>query len=499
MGTLIAGIEHLRDGIEPQGVIGSDMSTVGIVGTAPGADAAVFPLNVAVVVNTSDTALRTSLGTTGTIVDALTGISAQVGENVGAARTVVVRVDDDADPFAVIANIIGVEANETGLWQLLSAPEDLGVTPRLLIAPGYTSQSQSGVADPVITAVGSGGADGTFALAFTGGTGSGAVGTFTVVSGAITTITITDRGIYTVVPALDVTASAGLTGATFTMALEQLANGVCATAPTIAARLRGMFIPEGPVSTRQAAIDWLETVPAEQRVIHPLRQDAKVLDSNGDPVSKPFSPYIAGLYVRRDAEKGGIPGHSIANQQIRGIVGVTPVIPISFTDSSSLGQDDLARSFGIAFRGDYGVDGSLTDGGFTFWGTDTLSPLSEWLFANVARMRDYLELLQVKALRNYLGRFNITSQTVQAIVNTMESQLSGLRADQHILDYRISFDPDTNSPEELRLGNLDLIFEAEEPPVLRKLMIRSRRHRDALTSLVRNISTQIGTYVNGGN
>lgn len=496
MATLVAGIKHQRDGIEPQGVIGSDMSTVGIVGTAPGADIAAFPLNTAVVVNTNDTALRASLGATGTIVDALIGVSAQVGGDVGAARTVVVRVTDDVDPHVVIANIIGIEANETGIWEFLNAPEDLGVTPRLLIAPGYTSQSKEGLADPVITAPGTGGADGTFALAFTGGTGSGAVGTFTVTSGAVTAVAITERGVYTDAPSLDTAASAGLTGATFTTALEQVANAICAIMPTVAARLQATFIPEGPTGTRQDAIDWMETLPREQRILHPLRQDAKVTDSDGNVVAKPFSPYIAGLYVRRDAEQDGIPGHSIANQQIRGIVGLSPNIPFSITDASSLGQDDLLRSFGIAFRGDYGVSGSLTDGGYTFWGTDTLDPASEWLFASVARMRDYLELLQVKAVKFYLGKYNITSQTIQAIINTMEGQLSGLRADQHILDYRIGFDPDQNSPEDLRLGYLDLSFQAEEPPVLRKVTIHSRRHREALETLVRNIAIQLGTEVN---
>lgn len=489
---LIAGIKHLRDGIEAQAVLPADMSIVGIIGTAPSADVLEFPLNTAVALDTNDSALRASLGTTGTIVDALIGVSAQLSGGIGAAKCVIVRVDENVDPFAVITDIIGVEANESGVWAFLNAPENLGRAPRLIIAPGYTSQSQTGLADPVITGAGSGGTDGTFALAFTGGTGAGAAGTFTVTGGELVSIAITNRGVYTVAPTLDFTASASLIGATATVALEQLANGVCAIMPTILERLRAHFQPEGPTSTRQAWLDWLETLPRSSRILHPLRQDAKVLVA-GVTVTKPLSPYIIGRYVARDAELDGRPFHSAANQSINGLVGVSPAIPFSITDENSVGQQDLAVSAGIVFRGDVGVDGSLTDGGFGFWGTDTLSDASEWLFSNVTRGRDYIELLQVKAIRKYLGKYNLTSQVIQAIMNTLDADLSRLQANGDVLDYRISFDPDVNTPSELRLGNIDITFEAEEPPVLRKVTLRSRRMADALTSLVQNISLQVGT------
>jgi phage tail sheath protein FI len=492
--ALVAGIKHLRDGIEPQAVLGEDMSTIGVIGTAPFADASVFPLNTPVYLTTSDSTKRAALGSSGTLVDAATGVSAQLA-NTGAARMVVVRVDHDADPAAVIANIIGNEANRTGMWALLDAPEQLAVTPRLLIVPGYTSQTVQGLGDVTVTGAGSGGTDGTFPLAFTGGTGSGGAGTFTVTGGAVTSVTLTARGEYSEAPTLDFSASANLTGETITVALEQVANGVCANMPTICERLKAVFLPEGPTNTRTAAVNWLETLPRSGRILHPLRQDAKVLDGDGNSVTKPLSPYIMGCYVARDAGTDGVPTRSAANQSIYGITGVTPVIPFSFIDESVEGQSDIALSFGIVAKGDLGVSGAISDGGFVFWGTDTLSSASEWLFANVNRMRDYLELMQVKALRYYLGRFNLTSQTVQAIINTLESELIKLKADQYILDFRLGFDADVNTPENLRLGYIDLQFQAEEPPVLRKITLRSRRHREALEALANNIAIQINTDV----
>lgn len=492
--ALVVGIKHIRDGIEPQSVLGADMSVIGIIGTAEGADAGVFPLNTAVALRTNEATKRAALGASGTIVDALAGVSAQL-EDVGAARCVIVRVAEGVDSFATIANIIGTEANKTGIWAFLDAPYELGLTPRLIIAPGYTSQSQSGMADVSITNAGSGGANGTFDLGFTGGAGSGGAGKFTVTDGSVTSVNITSPGVYTAAPTLDFSASAGLAGTNITVELEQLANGVCAAIPTVLDRLHANFLPEGPTSTRQAWLDWKETLPTSGRIMHPLRQDARVLDSEGDPVTKPLSPYAIALYVRRDAGTDGVPARSAANAPIYGLVGVTPSIPFSITDESSEGQEDLAANAGIVFRGDTGVDGSLTDGGFTFWGTDTLSTESEWLFASVNRMRDYLELMQVKALRTYLGKYNLTTQTIQAIINTIEQQLRALKADNFIIDYRLGFEPDQNTPEELRLGSITLMFMAEEPPVLRKITLQSRRYRDALTNLARNIAIQIGSEV----
>jgi phage tail sheath protein FI len=500
---LIAGVKHLRDGIEAQAVLAADMSVIGIVGTASGANAAEFPLDTPVVLYTNDTTKRLALGTTGTLVDALAGISAQLTGGVGAARCVIVRVDDDATPSVVIGNIVGDEASSTGVWALLDAPEDLGVTPRLLIAPGYTSQTGNGLAGLTLATQGSDMTEAP-AVSFTGGgndpnkvlpTAHAVMGTGADV-GKVASLVIDSAGANLAAP-LTVEFTGGGDDVnkvlpTATATVDQIANGVCAIMPTICERLKAMFLPEGPTSTRQAAIDWLETIPRSARILHPLRQDAKVLDADGNVATKPLSPYIVALYARRDAEFGGRPGHSIANQTVYGIVGVTPTIPFSITDPAVVGQDDLAISLGIVFRGDTGVDGALTDGGFTFWGTDTLSEQSEWLFANVCRMRDYIELMQVRSVRTYLGRFNLTSQTVQAIINTLDTQLRSFKADGDILDYRIEFDPDANQPSELRLGNIDLTFKAEEPPVLRKITIRSRRYAEALDGLVRSISVQLG-------
>lgn len=495
----VMGILTPRDGIEPQLILGTDMDIVGIIGTAPDANLTVVDKNVPIDVRTNDTALRTALGATGTIPDALAAISAQLLTST-AARCVVVIVDDDEDPDVVIANIVGSEVSKTGMWALLDAPEDLGVTPRLIIAPGYTSQTNKQVVSTSVTNMGSGYTSAPTVEVAGGGSDPGKVlPAFTAVLGTggnaqkVVSLTMTNPGKHlTAAPTITFTGGAG-TGAAATTTIDDITNPVCAAIPTVISRLRAKFLPEGPNSSKAAFLTWLETLPQDMNFMHPLYQVAKIQDPEdaGEVITKPLSPYIIGLYVRRDAEFEGNPGHSVANQSINGLIGISPKVKLDITNDSTEGQELIEKHAGIVVRGENGVDGSLSDGGYTFWGTDTLAADTQWMFANVVRERDFIEIALIRAVRFYLGRYNITDQVVQAIVNTMESFLSSLRADRHIIDFRLGFDPDQNSPEELRLGFLTIMFKAEEPAPLRKVTIKSRRYREALVDLAASISATL--------
>jgi phage tail sheath protein FI len=487
--TQVMGVNFLRDAVEAQSVIPADMAVLGVAGTAPLANPTLFPLDTPVLVYTNDPVMIAALGSTGTLADAITAISAQMDDSV-AAKVVVVRVTNDAVPANVITNLVGNEANGTGIWAFLESAGDLGITPRLLCVPGYTSQTETGVLTIAVTTPGTGyTAD--FPVTATGGGGTGFSGLAHVADGAVQSVEIVNPGKgYTTVPTLVMSAGSG-TGAAATATTGGVGNQICATMPTICGRLKAKWCPEGPTSSPAAALNWLTTLPRDVNTIHPLQQNALVT-VNGSNVSKPLSPYIMALYAQADYENGGVPSHSAANRSILGIVGVTPPIVLDITNDANPGMTAIENHFGIVVKGD-NSDGSLSDGGFTFWGTDTLSSDTQWLFANVVRMRDFMELSLTRTLKTYIGKFNLTLQVVQAVVNTMEEYLSGLRSNQDIIDYRISFDPNDNNPSDLRLGFIKLTMEAEEPAPLRLLTIRSRRYAQALTTLVSNIAISLGT------
>jgi phage tail sheath protein FI len=110
-------------------------SVIGIVGTAPKADDQTFPLDTPVLINSPrETA---SLGEAGTLPSALAGIFAQIG-----ALVVVVRVaegnDTDETKTAIIGGVDAENDQYTGIQALLAAQSSVHVTPRILIAPGFS-------------------------------------------------------------------------------------------------------------------------------------------------------------------------------------------------------------------------------------------------------------------------------------------------------------------------------------------------------------------------
>ncbi|WP_372069786.1 phage tail sheath subtilisin-like domain-containing protein (plasmid) [Tistrella mobilis] len=141
--TFLHGVEVLEvdDGIRPIQTVRS--SVIGLAGTAPTAEAESWPLNTPILV-TNRRQLAT-LGATGTLPAALEGIYDQAG-----AVVVVVRVDAGATPAATLSALVGSSTAGTGVHAFRAAQAALGVTPRILCAPGWTSTRPEGAANPVV-------------------------------------------------------------------------------------------------------------------------------------------------------------------------------------------------------------------------------------------------------------------------------------------------------------------------------------------------------------
>jgi len=487
MSDPIFGIAITRLDNEPRPAVRADMAVIGLVGTAPAANASAFPINTPVLMTTDEAAKVLALGATGTLPAQIELINEQLGEFQVAARAVVVRVEEGVDEDTTMTNLIGNVALKTGIHALRKAGADLGVVPRLIGVPDFTYQQDNGVAAIAITVAGTGYEVGDVITGADGG-GTGFAGEVAAVdgSGGITGVTITDPGTgYTSAPTLSVTSALGA-AAVLTATVEKLANPVCAALPSLCEALLAHAVVTGPHSTVQGFTDWRETINSDRLI--PVETwakigvDATVTDSVGA---------VLGIAVRRDHEKGGRPFHSWANQPIQGIVGPNRAIDFSLTDGATEGQQILALNGGVILRGEAGVETAISSGGFVFVGTDNAGDDELWRFYNVTRGRDYIHLLLLRTLRVYLGRFNLTGQTIQAVVNTMNSALRDLQAEGDILGFKVHFEKDLNSPENLRQGRFVVNFAAEEAPVLRYLGVRSSRYRPALDTLLDNLIAQL--------
>lgn len=132
------GVDVIEIDTGPRPIKVARSSVIGLVGTAPDADSDKFPLNTPVLIAGSRqeaSYLDTKGSGGGTLPAALNGIFDQIG-----AVVVVVRVEPGADEAATQANVIGGTTNgeSTGLSVLLEAQSEVGVTPRILAAPGFS-------------------------------------------------------------------------------------------------------------------------------------------------------------------------------------------------------------------------------------------------------------------------------------------------------------------------------------------------------------------------
>lgn len=418
------GITFNRSDDEPRPTVGSDLSVIGLIGTAPDADADTFPLDTAVHIFSTDSTMLAALGDTGTLPDALRGINDQLADFQVSARVVIVRVadaDDSNGEDATIANIVGSEEDHSGIYAFLDAGRNLAVIPRLIAAPGYTHQHE--------------------------------------------------------------VDSSG----------EALANPVVAALPSVLNRLIAHAVVEGPgksTSVTDTEIqDWRETINSSRIIA--VDTWAKVL--SGDVVvTKPGVGRILGVAVRTDFGGGGIPSRSWANEAVQGIVGWARSIDFSLTDGDTEGQVLLSQNIGIGVRGEMNVESAAGASGFIFLGADNCGDDPLWQFYSTTRMRDYIHLGLLKTLRKRLGKTNITVRAIDVVLDDVRFWLRDLAADDRILrDFRVSFDPDKNSPENLRLGHFRLFFQAEEAPPLTRIDIDSMRYRPALDALLADLLSSL--------
>lgn len=121
-------------------------AVIGLVATAPDADAEAFPLNTPVLLTNPAGGIGKA-GKGGTLASTLEAISKQ-----SRALTIVVRVEPGVSAAETTSNVIGTvlpTGQRTGIQALLSAESELGVKPRIIGVPELATQE---VANALATA-----------------------------------------------------------------------------------------------------------------------------------------------------------------------------------------------------------------------------------------------------------------------------------------------------------------------------------------------------------
>lgn len=463
--TFLHGVEviDIDTGSRPISTVRT--SVIGLVGTAPNADALAFPLNTPVLIAGSrrEAAKLDMLGNgEGTLPAAMDSIFDQAG-----AVVIVVRVAEGETDTETLANVLGgvnaVTGQYEGLHALTAAKSVVGYQPRILLAPGFTHTRVAGGVTAIT--IGNQGTGYTVApsVTLTGGGGTGATAVAVLGTGAntgkVVSVTITNPGSgYTSAPVLAFNGGDG-TGAAATASYGTVGNAVVAELIGIAERLRAVIIADGPNTNDADAIAYADDFGSKRVYV----VDPKVIktDENGSNVTEWASPCVAGLLAKSDNERGF--WWSPSNQNINGIVGTSR--PIDFTLGDSTSRANLLNENKIATI--------VREDGYRLWGNRTLASDPKWAFLCVVRTAD---IINDSILANHLWAVDrgITKQYVEDVTEGVNNYLRHLVTIGAILGGSCWFDPDQNTADQIAQGKV--YFDFDFTPVYPAEHIIMRSH-----------------------
>ncbi|RUM42593.1 MAG: hypothetical protein DSY80_06905 [Desulfocapsa sp.] len=444
-------------------------SVIGAVVTAPSRDVSAFPLNTPIQIN-GDTSLLKKLGAAGTARDVCDDILDQ-----GAASIMLTCVDEGADEAAMWSNVVGSQIHKTGMYALLKAPTRLKVTPKLLIAPGFTSGVPTdGLADIVVNDGGQGYTNASINIS---GNGEGASASPIIQNGSIVGATINNAGHG--YDEINLTVEGDGTGAQLSGALDDSANPVTAELVSLANKLRAAAFVDGPNTTNEDAVAYRNQFGAKRlMVIDPY---VKVWDAeNNINVTRPSAARAVGIQSYMDNEHGF--WWSLSNQEI---VGVTDVARDVYYD---IGDVDTEANY----LNRNGVTTVVHDNGYRFSGLRTCSQDPQWQFMSSVRVTDNIHDSMIQSFKWAKDR-PMSAELLDACRDMINDHLSGLKAQGAILGGRAVINPDVNPKDQIMDGIFRIDFDHEPPPPFEQAVIASHRNSYYLEQMVADILKQSGS------
>jgi phage tail sheath protein FI len=464
--SFLHGVEVLQidTGARPIQTVRS--SVIGVIGTAPDADAQAFPLNTPVLVTRRSEMV--GIGETGSLPPALDLIYDQAG-----AVVVVVRVEG-ANEGAIIDAIRGgidVNGGYLGVHAFMAAENEVGFAPKILIAPGYTHQRTSnGILSIAVQTQGSGYTTAP-AVSLTGGGGTGATAVAVLGTGGdagkVVSITITNPGKgYTTNPTVAIAAppAGGVQAVAGTVTRGTVRSEVLAEMVGIAQRLRAVVVADGPNTTDAAAIQIADDFGSDRIYV----VDPWVLR---DGSSVPASPAVAGLINKVDNQRGF--WWSPSNNEINGIEGTSRAIDFTLGDFTS--RANLLNEQKIATI--------IREQGFRLWGNRTLASDPRYAFLSVRRTAD---MINESILRGHLWAVDrcITATYLEEVQESVREYLRSLKARGAILGGDVWVDPELNTPVSISNGQVFFDFDFTPPFPAERVTFRSHLVNSYVTDLL---------------
>jgi phage tail sheath protein FI len=464
---------ELNDGSGP--VVTGKSNVIGLVGTAPNADPAIFPLNTPVAVF-ANTLKASALKSDGTLLDAIDAIYSQQ-----ASVVVVTRVAEGTTQAETWSNTAGSPSGKTGLFSLLNARPLLGVVPKLLIAPGLTSdRPTNGVAaaHPVVTGNGYVASTTTVTFGAPAAGGRIAKGVAQVVGGSVTAIVVTDPGFGYTDGTPSVTINGEGTGATAEAVLGGVANPVGVALGSIVDRLRAVAFIDGPGVDYDSAIAGRGDYGSSRLAF----LDPGVLKwdtASSSYVTRPGSAYAAGIQAMVDDKYGF--WYSFSNRVIQNIGGSSR--PIDWMPNDANAEANLLNENQITTI--------IHNNGYKFWGLRGTGTEELWAQLAVRRTADMIyEAVEAAEVDAMDKPFSIP--LLKNVQGSVQDYIDLLVSRGALIGGRCWIDPSVNTPSTFATGQLTIDYDLEPPASIEHMIFRARRNINYYNNFVEEFAAQAG-------
>ncbi|MBN4079000.1 phage tail sheath subtilisin-like domain-containing protein [Gammaproteobacteria bacterium AH-315-C21] len=214
---------------------------------------------------------------------------------------------------------------------------------------------------------------------------------------------------------------------------------------SIAHRLRGIGIIDGPSTTHEDALNYAANFGSAR--LYLVDPAVKVFDTVAAVESiEPSSARVAGLIARQDNERGY--WWSPSNTIMRGIVGTERSIDFSIGDFNS--RANLLNENNVATI--------VRQDGYRLWGNRTLSSDPKFAFLNVRRTADIIHDSVQRAHLWAIDR-NITRTYLEDVVAGVNNYIRYLSSIGAIINGKAWADADLNTPDQISQGKVFIDFD----------------------------------------
>jgi len=471
------GIETIENDAGARPVETVKSAVIGLIGTAPDADDANWPLNTNILIS-GERGIPAGLASAGgTLGDAIDAVMDQAS-----ATIIARRVEEGANVAETMTNIIGDRTLATGMHGFRAAGPDLGFKPKLLIAPGFTSQRPAdGVSAIAVTEGGTNyaAAPAVSLAAGVGGTvPAGFAAHARVVDGEVVEVIIDNPGSGGVAPVNVVFTGGGGADAAATATLGTVGNPVVAEMLNIARRLRAMIAADGPNTTKAAAVTYRQDWGSDRIMV--IDPHVKVF-KGASTVVQPTSARAVGVQAYLDQTRGF--WWSPSNQVLNGVIGTARPIDWAYGDADTEANYLNENHVTTVIR-DY------ENGGYKLWGNRVTSGDTLKLFWSVRRVHDMIiESIEVASLI-FVDR-PFSRQLLLDIAETVNAYLRSLRRRGAILGGAVWLDPELNTADQLAAGKLFVSYDAEGPAPLEHLVFEFNRNTGYYRELTEQAAREI--------